>query len=168
MFFPPSHSIQLLIWCLTARVSHSIINLLYVACHHFPFLIKKKQNLKRNEIFYRDCLYELYASMDRLQVDFVVLILNQLMLIKNLFQMNLDLLNDLLKMEEEEEMLMNQLEQLMMMEEVDSLINHKDRDSLDELNLSYPIEKDHLKELIHHFVDYNLQLNHYDKDMHKN
>jgi len=65
-------------------------------------------------------------------------------------------------------MMMNQLEQLMMMEEVDSLINHKDQDSLDELNLSYPIEKDHLKELIHHFVDYNLHLNHYDKDMHKN
>jgi hypothetical protein len=59
-------------------------------------------------------------------------------------QKNLDLLNDQLNMvvvvvvdvmEVEEEM--NQLEQLMMKEEEeveDSLINHRDQDSLDELN----------------------------------
>lgn len=77
--------------------------------------------------------------MDKLQVEFVVLILNQLNLLMKIIQKNLDLLNYQLNMEEEEEqeeMMMNQLEQVMMImeEEEDSLINHKDQDSLDELN----------------------------------
>jgi hypothetical protein len=52
---------------------------------------------------------------------------------------------------------MNHLEQLLI--EEDSMRDHKDQDSLDELNLSYPIVKGHLKVLRHHFVDYNLHQN---------
>ena len=101
--------------------------------------------------------------MDKLQVEFVVLIMNQLMEIK----MNLDLLNDHLKMEEEE-LMMNHLELLMMMLEEDSLINHINQVQLDELNLSFHFEKQDLKNLIHYFADYNFHLNHYDMDIHKN
>jgi hypothetical protein len=61
--------------------------------------------------------------MDKLQVEFVVLILNQLML----FQKNLDQL-------EEEEVVVMMMMVAVVVEEEDSWINHKDQDSLDELN----------------------------------
>jgi hypothetical protein len=105
--------------------------------------------------------------MDKLQVEFGVLIRNQLMGIKKVNQKNSDLVNDQLKMGEEE-MMMIHLERSMMVLEEDSLINHINQDQLDELNLSFHFEKEHSKMLIHHFVDYNFHLIHYDMDIRKN